>query len=75
MQKASGLSVRTRSTRINLNATKEAVKLALTIAACVLLYKLSHDIATAQRGYEAIGGEPIFAMLPLAVYCWRRSRK
>ena len=86
MQKTSGLFIRTKSTRIKkqqllhilqqlkLKAAKDTVKLALTIVACVLLYKLSHDIATAQRGYEAIGGEPVFAMLPLVVYYVRKRR-
>ncbi len=71
MQKA---TTKTRTIWISRKSVKDTLRMILTIAACGLLYKLSHDIATAQRGYEAIGGEPIFAMLPLVVYYVRKRK-
>lgn len=63
-----------KSIRVNREAVKEAISLALHIAACALIYKLAHDAATARRGYEAIGSEPVLALIPLVVY-YVRNRK
>ena len=55
-----------------LKIVKKHYKSVLLIVAVVgILYfcfSLIHDIATAQRGYEAVGGEIFIFLLPYLVY-------
>lgn len=46
-------------------ALKAALKWAIIAAAGVFLFKVGHAYATADRGYEAVGGEYLFLFLPL----------
>ncbi len=47
---------------------KKHRKAILTVVAAIAAYILLHKIGTAERGYEAIGGE-IFALL-IPVFVW-----
>lgn len=56
--------VRTRAIEVALIAAKYAFLLAVGI----VLFKQANAYAYAQRGYEAIGGEGFFLLLPLLWY-------
>lgn len=51
-----------------LRIPRAAVKTALLAAGAVILYHYAHACATAQRGYEAIGGEILIPLVPLLIW-------
>lgn len=42
---------------------KAIIKAVLVLAAAIVAYKLAHEAATIERGYEAIGGEVFIPLL------------
>lgn len=48
---------------------KSIVKWLLAIIATILVYNILHSIGTAERGYEAIGGE-LFGALAIPLFVW-----
>ena len=42
---------------------KTIIKATLITAVAIIAYELAHDVGTAERGYEAIGGEIFIPLL------------
>jgi glucose uptake protein GlcU len=54
---------------------KKAVHYLIITACGIVLFVVMHRYATAQRGYEAIGGEAFFILLPAFWYMVERTAK
>lgn len=51
-----------------------ARRILLTTVACIVLFLISCDLAYAQRGYLAVGGEYAFCLIPMFVVGYESMR-
>ena len=54
---------------------KQILTAAIVTAATILVYILAHKAATAERGYEALGGEMFVALAPAFIATVRKTSK